>query len=472
MSRKGATSRHTLEAKSGALRHNRREVELSNVKPELSYLNESWESPIIMPKEQGGEGKTIDKLKHERAAHYFMKNGRSAPGYGPKGKSVPPDRRTAFIRESCVVIKSDTTLADVRRFADSVCSTFGVKCLGIWIHKDEGYLRSEHIEEDGVTKDTEEEDKWKPNLHAHVLFDWYLPDQGRVARTTKDLYSTMQDMAAAALNMERGEKSKRRHIASKEYAEQQAANRISTLLNKLAQLESSIKAQTKQLENKEKKLKEAQARNEKELPQLEADYLRKKQMLEDVQLKYKDLSEQLENDYLKEGEQINNKITDAKIELLFVEKDLRDKKEELKKLSEQVTDNQYLLDATIDNIIDNQEALSKQEEEIADTAEYFRQREQERYQNIGEEVNSRIVELEKLQVEYCKAMVQIAPEAARESFRLLPVVSRRMILNLCDTYHSPLSSFFMGGSAPGVNEPRKKKRDEDEDEEYRGGYSR
>lgn len=471
MSKKGATSSHTIEAKSGALRHNRREAKLSNVNPNLTHLNESWESPIIKRKEDGGEGRSIDSLTKERADHYLMKHGRSAPGFGPNGKSVPPDRRTAFIRESCVVIKPETTLEDVRRFADSVCSEFGVKCLGIWLHKDEGHHRSKYIEGDS---------KWKPNLHAHVLFDWYLFEKGRVARSTSNWYSQMQDMAAAALNMERGEKSERKHIASKAFAEQQAEQRIAMLEDKVAQLQRSIKAQTKQLEIKKRELEDAQKRNDKELPKFEAEYLRKKQMLEDVQRKYKDLSEQLENDYLKEGEQIHNKITDAKVELFFVEKDLREKKEELKALSVQVADIQDKLDTTIDNIIDNKEALSQQEEalaqqegEIADLAEYFRKREQERYENIGAEVQSRIIELEKLQVEYAKSMIQIAPDAAREGFRLLPVVSRRLILDLFTTYDRGLHSFFMGGSAPGVNEPRKKKRrGDDDDDEYSGGYSR
>lgn len=461
MSKKGATSCHTIEAKSGALRHNRREAKLSNVNPNLTHLNESWESPIIKKKEEGGEGRSIDSLVKERADHYRLKHGRSAPGYGPNGKSVPPDRRAAFIRESCVVIKQETTLEDVQRFADSVCSEFGVKCLGIWLHKDEGYHRSKYIEGDT---------NWKPNLHAHVLFDWYLFDKGRVARSTSNWYSLMQDMAAAALNMERGEKSERKHIASKAFAEQQAEQRIATLEDKAAQLERSIKAQTKQLENKEKKLKEAQARNDKELPQLEADYLRKKKMIEDVQAQYNDLQTQLRAEYEKETEQYHKEITDAKSELLFVEKDLREKKEELKTLSVQVTDIQNQLDTIIDNIIDNQEALSKQEEvltqqegEIADLAEYFRNREQERYENIGAEVQSRIIELEKLQVEYAKSMIQIAPDAAREGFRLLPVVSRRLILDLFTTYDRGLHSFFMGRLAPGVNEPRKKKRRGDDD---------
>lgn len=471
MSKKGATSSHTIEAKSGALRHNRREAKLSNVNPNLTHLNESWESPIIKRKEDGGEGRSIDSLTKERADHYLMKHGRSAPGFGPNGKSVPPDRRTAFIRESCVVIKPETTLEDVRRFADSVCSEFGVKCLGIWLHKDEGYHRSKYIEGDT---------NWKPNLHAHVLFDWYLFDKGRVARSTSNWYSLMQDMAAAALNMERGEKSERKHIASKAFAEQQAEQRIATLEDKAAQLEKSIKAQTKQLENKEKKLKEAQARNDKELPQLEADYLRKKQMIENAQLKYKEMSESLRKDYEKRGEEYNNKILYAQLDLHEKELELQDKelelqekRFELKTLSDQITESQDHLDSIMDDIKDNKNILSQQNEEIADLAEYFREREQERYQNIGEEVQSRIVVLEKLQVEFCAKMAQISPEAARESFRLLPTVSRRMILSICDTYYRPLSSFFMGGSAPGVNEPRKKKRRGDDDEdEYSGGYSR
>lgn len=465
MSKKGATSSHTIEAKSGALRHNRREAKLSNVNPNLTHLNESWESSIIKRKEEGGEGRSIDALIKERAEHYRLKNGRSAPGYGPSGKSVPPDRRTAFIRESCVVINPETTLEDVQRFADSVCSEFGVKCLGIWLHKDEGYHRSKYIEGDN---------KWKPNLHAHVLFDWYLPQKGRVARSTSNWYSQMQDMAAAALKMERGDKSERKHIASKAFAEQQAEQRIATLEDKVAQLQRSIKAQTKQLENKKRELEDAQKRNDKELPKFAAEYLRKKQMLEDAQLRYREMSEALRKDYEKRGEELNNKIMDAQFDLHEKECELQAKENELTKLSSQITDSQYHLDNIIKDIKENQNILSQQNKELADMADYFREREQERYQNIGEEVKSRIVELEKLQIEFCAKMAQVAPEGARESFRLLPVVSRRMIMNLCDTYYKPLSSFFMGGAAPGVNEPRKKKKKgvDPEDDEYNGGISR
>lgn len=462
MSKKGATSSHTIEAKSGALRHNRREVKLSNVNPHLSHLNESWESPIIKKKTDGGAGKSIDSLTQERADHYFKKHGRSAPGFGPNGKSVPPDRRTAFIRESCVVIKPETTLEDVRRFADSVCSSFGVKCLGIWIHKDEGYHRSKYIEGDT---------QWKANLHAHVLFDWYLPHKGRVARSTSNWYSEMQDMAAAALNMERGGKSERKHTASKDFAAQQADQRIAKLKDELAKIEQSCKAQTTQLNNLKQKIKDAQTRNDEELPILEEKYVRKKQMLEKANSEYDSLQKQIKNlrdSYDKDAEKYHEQLTEAQVDLHF--------------LKMEVEDSKTSLDTAIDDYLDTrdklqliQEQLNQQSEEVSELSDYFRSREKEYYHNIGEEVRSRIVELEQLQIDFAKAAAQISPEVTQAAFKLLPTVSRHLFLDMCNTYCPPLHSFFMGGAAPGVigSEPRhRKRRGDDDDDEYNGGISR
>lgn len=476
MSKKGATSSHTIEAKSGALRHNRREVKLSNVNPHLSHLNDSWESPIIKKKTDGGEGKSIDSLIKERADHYFKKNGRSAPGFGPNGKSVPPDRRTAFVRESCVVIKPETTLEDVRRFADSVCSSFGVKCLGIWLHKDEGYHRSKYIEGDT---------NWKTNLHAHVLFDWYLPERGRVARSTKNWYSDMQDMAAAALNMERGEKSERKHTASKDFAAQQADQRIAILKDELAKIERSCKAQTTQLNNLRQKLQDAQTRNDAEVPKLEEKYQRKKQMLEKANSEYDSLQKQikhLRDSYEKDAEQYHEQLTEAQVDLHFLQLDRKELNIELDALKDQVEDSKNSLDTAIVDYLNTQEKLqliqeqlNQQSEEVSEMSDYFRARENEYYHNIGEEIRSRIVELEQLQIDFAKAAAQISPEVTQAAFKLLPTVSRHLFLAMCNTYCPPLHSFFMGGAAPGVigSEPRhRKRRGDDDDDDYNGGISR
>ena len=491
MAKKGATSSHTLEAKSGALRHNRREVELSNVKPELSHLNESWESPIIMPKEQGGEGKTIDKLKHERAAHYFMMNGRSAPGYGPKGKSVPPDRRTAFIRESCVVIKSDTTLADVRRFADSVCSAFGVKCLGIWIHKDEGYLRSEHIEEDGVTKDTKEEDKWKPNLHAHVLFDWYLPDQGRVARTTKDLYSTMQDMAAVALGMERGEPSERRHVASKDYAIEMANKRITKLKEIEALADTAINDKNREIDQQdvtlESKKKEVNTLNNlilkiqqqintlnSELDDLKEKKTTNERSIKAQQTQLKTLIDKLKNAKDEELTQLEQKLNrktemlaDAEKRLEAVNSQINDKTLEISNLHSQMEQ----CKSWISDFITEQDEIAEAWKASWDEFEYNTAGHP--YNNRMEQLMVRHERLEAITAPLLKSLLEKAPELIRQEMRSLPVKDTASIgAFLANLY--PAIAPLIWGSAPGVigSEPRRKRKGDDDDEEYRGGYSR
>ena len=187
----------------------------------------------------------------------------------------------------------------------------------------------------------------------------------------------------------------------------------------------------------------------------------------------------LRDSYEKDAEKYHEQLTEAQVDLHFLKMDRKELNIELDALKDQVEDSKNSLDTAIVDYLNTQEKLqliqeqlNQQSEEVSEMSDYFRSRENEYYHNIGEEIRSRIVELEQLQIDFAKAAVQISPEVTQAAFKLLPTVSRHLFLDMCNTYCPPLHSFFMGGAAPGVSEPRRKKRDDDDDDEYNNGISR
>lgn len=514
MSRKGATSCHIVAVKSGALRHNRREVNLCNVNPKLSHLNQSWESKIIAPVSKGGEGKTIDKLIRERAHHYFVKNGRSAPGYGPNGKDTPPNRRAAFIREGCLVIKQETTMEEVRDFATSCELSFGVKCLGIWLHKDEGFHRSKYIEGD---------DKWKPNLHAHILFDFYDPNKGRLITMGRNQCSKLQDMAATALGMVRGEKSERKHTASKDFATQQADKRIAKLKEIAAQNEDKINAQVNTFNHNKSLIRDQVNEWHKRKADIESMKLEQADLLKTIEslreksnnfinaatkakqeldrlTKEKETAERSIKAQTTQLVHFKQQLEEAKKNCSATEKQLADlqakvdRKEKLlneadekdknldKEIAEKIKDIQSLTNE-ITRCNDWLYKFESEQNEIAaiweDTYEDFRlNTEGQPHNNVVEQLLFRQDRLESDFAPFVKYIIEKHPEVAHEAANTLPRKSAVEISHFVRNIYPSLPMLpLMGwGSAPGVtgSDPRRKKKgdDDDEDEDYKRGYSR
>lgn len=100
------------------------------------------------------------------------------------------------IREGVVVISERTTMDDCKRLADSLRLNFGIKTIQIHIDRDEGHYGDKH--------------KWKPNLHAHFVFDW-TDGNGKTIKLNEKQMSIMQDVCAYSLGMERGEKEGKKH---------------------------------------------------------------------------------------------------------------------------------------------------------------------------------------------------------------------------------------------------------------------
>ena len=109
------------------------------------------------------------------------------------------------IREGVLLIKPDTTLEDVRRFGEECQQRWGITPLQIFLHKDEGHwLGGEPAPDD--KESFQICGRWfKPNYHAHIVFDWMDHDTGKSRKLNDDDMMQMQTLASEILSMERGQ---------------------------------------------------------------------------------------------------------------------------------------------------------------------------------------------------------------------------------------------------------------------------
>jgi hypothetical protein len=113
------------------------------------------------------------------------------------------------IRESVVNIKPDTTMNDLLKYTKKVQERWGIRAIQIHIHKDEGHYENPN---DPTT--------WKPNLHAHIIWDWMSHETGKSYKLGKKDMEELQDMAAETLEMERGQRKAetgREHLEHNDY---------------------------------------------------------------------------------------------------------------------------------------------------------------------------------------------------------------------------------------------------------------
>ncbi|WP_301789903.1 mobilization protein, partial [Bacteroides caecimuris] len=109
------------------------------------------------------------------------------------------------IREGVLLIRADTTLADVRKFGEECQRRWGITPLQIFLHKDEGHwLNGQPEAED--KESFQVGNRWfKPNYHAHVVFDWMNHETGKSRKLNDEDMAAMQTLASDILLMERGQ---------------------------------------------------------------------------------------------------------------------------------------------------------------------------------------------------------------------------------------------------------------------------
>jgi DNA repair exonuclease SbcCD ATPase subunit len=179
--------------------HNNRTPEyLANIKKEKFYIrqdltvnNESWISPQL-------DGRTLQQYYDDIAIMVKEKTGRAMQTKerirkDPKTGKEKKINGSSPIRESVPRCKADTTMSDLKRYTDECHKRWGITAIQIYLHKDEGHYEN-----------ASEQTGWKPNYHAHIVWDWMNHDTGKSIKMNNEDMQVLQDIVAESLDMERG----------------------------------------------------------------------------------------------------------------------------------------------------------------------------------------------------------------------------------------------------------------------------
>ena len=226
--------------------HNLREKQLSYVVPEMSHLNESVIHEHIP-----------EALARIETTYTEVTGQRMQPTATP-------------LKEAVLVIREDTTMEQVEKFGELCRQELGITPIQFHIHRDEGHY-------DSATKE------WKPNLHAHIVFDCtcrehrlverpakfskemkskngkpptkLIDNYGKIVRLSKADMSRMQDLAAIATGMERGIASDKVHLDAQRYKAQVIAEEVKALEQTRDDLGYTVRSLEGDIAAKEKEMK-------------------------------------------------------------------------------------------------------------------------------------------------------------------------------------------------------------------------
>ncbi|MRY90197.1 coiled-coil domain-containing protein [Parabacteroides distasonis] len=180
---------------------------------EFSADNEQWVNPDFGNPNLQTHHDSIKQMVKEKTGRAMQEKERERKG---KNGKVIKVAGCSPIREGVLLIKPNTTLADVKKFGEECQRRWGITPLQIFLHKDEGHwLNRQPDAEDKESFQVGE--KWfKPNYHAHIIFDWMNHDTGKSQKLNDNDMMEMQTLASDILFMERG---KSKTITGKEHLE-------------------------------------------------------------------------------------------------------------------------------------------------------------------------------------------------------------------------------------------------------------
>ena len=179
--------------------HNRRSAEyLANIRKEKFYIrtdlmagNEVWVAPELGDTSLADRYNQIAAMVKEKTGRAMQTKDRER--INKKTGKVTIVRGSTPIKEGVVVIKDDTTMEQLQRFCEVCNKRWGITALQIFIHRDEGHYGTPG---DNAT--------WKPNLHAHIVWDWMNHETGKSCKLKEEDMSEMQTVLAECLGVERG----------------------------------------------------------------------------------------------------------------------------------------------------------------------------------------------------------------------------------------------------------------------------
>ena len=180
---------------------------------ELSSDNEQWINPDFGNPDLQTHYDNIKRMVKENTGRAMQEKERERKG---KNGKIIKVAGCSPIREGVLLIRPETTLADVREFGEECQRCWGITPLQIFLHKDEGHWL-------GGKPDAEDKEsfqvggKWfKPNYHAHIVFDWMNHETGKSRKLNDEDMAAMQTLASDILMMERGQS---KNVTGKEHLE-------------------------------------------------------------------------------------------------------------------------------------------------------------------------------------------------------------------------------------------------------------
>ena len=180
---------------------------------ELSSDNEQWINPDFSNPDLQTHYDNIKRMVKEKTGRAMQEKERERKG---KNGKIIKVAGCSPIREGVLLIRPETTLADVREFGEECQRCWGITPLQIFLHKDEGHWL-------GGKPDAEDKEsfqvggKWfKPNYHAHIVFDWMNHETGKSRKLNDEDMAAMQTLASDILMMERGQS---KNVTGKEHLE-------------------------------------------------------------------------------------------------------------------------------------------------------------------------------------------------------------------------------------------------------------
>lgn len=152
--------------------------------------NEAWIAPELGDTSLAERYNQIAAMVKEKTSRAMQTKDRER--INKKTGKVTIVRGSIPIKEGVVVIKDDTTMEQLQRFCR--CATS--------VGASQPYKSSSTVTR-GITEHGDNA-TWKPNLHAHIVWDWMNHETGKSCKLKEEDMSEMQTVLAECLGMERG----------------------------------------------------------------------------------------------------------------------------------------------------------------------------------------------------------------------------------------------------------------------------
>ena len=387
--------------------HNRRTAEyLANIRKEKFYIrtdlmarNETWVSPDFSDATLTDRYNQIAAMVKEKTGRAMQTKDRER--VNKKTGKVTIVRGSTPLKEGVVVIKEDTTMEQLQKFCKVCNERWGVTALQVFIHRDEGHYG---IPGDNAT--------WKPNLHAHIVWDWMNHETGKSCKLDEKAMSEMQTVLAECLEMERG--------ISKEITGKEHLERTDFILAKQKQEAERVKAE------KEAALA-AKEEAEKERQTIEGENKAKEQYRQSLDSEIADKERQLKD----ERKAKVDSILDSVSSLVGVGKSAAVEKENAKLKAENERIRKTFPDAVKNKVAELTQALVTEKQK----AETERDRALVQSRSLGMERDKAVRQLQEQQANEQQHIRQAVSQATAEkdkTIRLLQsaLKASRHILNV------------------------------------------